>query len=521
MKQFVSLLWRRKVSFCAATLVTAAAAVLAIRAEPQTYRAEAMLRASDDSGSVAWLDDSRIAATARQVNLHVHAGIWDRLFASGSEAELAALKRSLYVEQRPAGAVLIRFEASDPQIAAQFTNAIAQAYVEQNAVARKQASEITANALTARAAEVEAQIERDLEALRGNYRSEVLKDRVDANRRIYASLLERISQISPLAGSGIQVAAIAQPPLEPYRTNLGWHLAIAGMLALLAGTGAALLRERTDTLVRIPEDAPAPVIGAIPHTLSEYGPGADSLTIEKVAWEAKDSEPSESYRAILASILNSADAASQRVLLVTSPRANEGKTTIASNLAIALAEVQHRVLLIDADLRRPRLHAIFEVANTSGLGDLLCAIPSVLDMPVDQLVRKTGIPNLSLLPSGPATDGIFNRLYSESMWRLLSRFRMDFDHVIVDAPPVLEVADARPLARNSDGVIVVLRAKRSDKRDARAVMEQLARDGAEVQGIVLNDWPSSGRDDHYRGSYGSRAREHRETHARVPDPARS
>jgi receptor protein-tyrosine kinase len=229
---------------------------------------------------------------------------------------------------------------------------------------------------------------------------------------------------------------------------------------------------------------------------------------ERITWEQKDSEFSESFRNVLASILLPANSGeTPRVLVVTSPQPGEGKTTVASNLAIALAEIKHRVLLIDGDMRKPRLHGVFDVPNTTGLSDLLTEKEAILDLPTEQLVRKTQIPNLFVIPSGPGPDGIFNKLYSPRMMRLFCRFREEFDHVIIDAPPCLEFADARILARNADGVILVFRANKTDKRTALAVVEQLMRDRIRIVGTVLNDWNSKhgkGYNEYY--NYGKRNR---------------
>jgi len=158
------------------------------------------------------------------------------------------------------------------------------------------------------------------------------------------------------------------------------------------------------------------------------------------------------------------------------------------------------VLLIDADLHRPRLHAVVDVANTSGLSELLCAHSSVLELAAQQMVKATGIPNLSLLPSGPGADGIFNRLYSARVKGLLGRFREAFDYVIIDTPPALETADARVLARSSDGVIVVLRANRSRTPEALETAGQFLRDRVPVIGTVLNDWPAKAARAGYYGA---------------------
>ena len=136
-----------------------------------------------------------------------------------------------------------------------------------------------------------------------------------------------------------------------------------------------------------------------------------------------------------------------KVLVVTSPSPREGKTTVISNLAIALAEINHRVLLIDADMRLPRLHTIFDLPNTFGLSDVLHArtpIGAYLD---ESLVRKASIPDLCLLPAGPARTNLSRLLYSTRMQELMNRFRQTFDTILIDTAPVLSVPDARILAR--------------------------------------------------------------------------
>jgi polysaccharide biosynthesis transport protein len=493
--------WRRKGTVLAAVLASLAAAVCALHFEPRMYEAQAVLDPDDANASGAF-DDALLESVAKRLNVTNGFTWWDRLFAA---SPVSALKRNLRIEQDGPRALRIRFESSDPQMAARFANALAENYVEQNAETRRRAADDSARALRARASQVEVQLQQDRAALRGAYptSSELLKDRVEANRRIYESMLEQINQATIAPPSGVRVIATAQAPLEPSRPDAATQLSFAILFGIVLGAGGAMLREKTDTKVRGPEVVSGvPVLASIPRAPRTERGALDPPAIERAAWEEKDSETSEAFRSVLASIFSFPSGRGIRAMLVTSPRAAEGKTTVASNLAIALAQIQRRVLLIDADLRRPRLHAIFDVANTSGLGDLLCANPSVLDLPPGQLVKSTDIPNLSLLSSGPGTDGIFNRLYSSRMTRLLTRFREEFDHVVIDAPPALEVADARMLARGADGVILVLRANRSDKRDAAAVIEQLRYDGARIPGIVLNEWRASRRDYRYRRPYG-------------------
>lgn len=350
-----------------------------------------------------------------------------------------------------------------------------------------------------------------------------LKNNLDTTRQVYDSMVQKMSEAriaSAIRPMNIRLVGPAEPPSTPYKPNTPLDVGVGLFAGMIFGVGCAMLLEQSNKRIRAPGEMvtispmltelgtipQAPRLGMLGARLLGSGAGGQGR-VERIAWEQKDSEFSESFRAVLASILLPArNQESPRVFVVTSPRPGEGKTTVSSNLAIALAEIKHRVLLIDGDLRRPRLHEIFDVANTTGLSDLLCEKESILDLPCEQLVQKTPIPNLFLIPSGPGPDGIFNHLYSPRVVRLLDRLREDFDHVIIDAPPTLEFADARVLARSSDGVILVFRANQTDRRTALAVVEQLGRDRIPILGTVLNDWnpksPGNYGDYSYRGRYG-------------------
>jgi receptor protein-tyrosine kinase len=179
----------------------------------------------------------------------------------------------------------------------------------------------------------------------------------------------------------------------------------------------------------------------------------------------------------------------------------EGKTTEVSNLGIALAEISGRVLLIDGDMRRPRLHKVFNQANSWGLSDVLSEKNAIEDLRLDVLVKKTDVPHLYLLPSGASTDNIFGLLSSGRMARLIPRFRQEFDYVLVDAPPCLEFADARIMARYAERLLLVVRADSTDKRTAQAAVQRLLLDRIPVMGVILNRWDPARRDSYGYGSY--------------------
>jgi receptor protein-tyrosine kinase len=238
-----------------------------------------------------------------------------------------------------------------------------------------------------------------------------------------------------------------------------------------------------------------PELGAIPQAgawnwsfLRLPSSSNGKLGIERAALEQR-SALSESFRTTLASILSAdRDGSRPRVLVVTSSRPLEGKTTVVSNLGIALTGISKKVLLIDGDMRRPRLHRVFDQANSWGLSDVLREKNAIDELPLDVLVKKTSIPHLYLLPSGASTENIFGLLYSGRMSRLLPLFRQEFDYVLVDAPPCLEFADARIMARYADELLLVVRANHTDRRTVQAAVQRLRLDRIPVMGVILNRW---------------------------------
>jgi len=191
-------------------------------------------------------------------------------------------------------------------------------------------------------------------------------------------------------------------------------------------------------------------------------------------------------------------------MVITSASPQEGKSTVASNLGIALAEIGHRILLIDGDMRIPRLHAIYGVANTFGLSDLLYDRKPIREYPDDALVRRTMVPDLYLLPSGPARAVFPKLLHSPRTEELLTRLLETYDTILIDSPPVLSVPDARILARSADGVILVVRAHRTQQAAAFAAARCFIEDGSIILGTVLNGWnpkASSYGATHYNASY--------------------
>jgi succinoglycan biosynthesis transport protein ExoP len=331
-----------------------------------------------------------------------------------------------------------------------------------------------------------------------------LQHDVDTNRELYDALLLRIKQAglaAAMRSSNVVVVDQAKPPVLPFRPNFPMNTALGLVTGLFVGVGFVLMRDRFNRNIESPGLSPAylrlPELGVIPAARLAsrriaWLPASTRVPLQLKGADAASREHAnlaEAYRATLTSILlPTLHGEGPRVLVLTSPEAGAGKTTVTSNLGMATAEIGRRVLLIDADLRRPRLHRLFEIPNSFGLTDILRITTPLEEIPVNQLVRQTKIPGLCLVPSGPTTDGLTSLLYSPRLTEFLERVAKEFDLVLIDAPPMLYFADARVLGRHSDGVILVLRSGQT-KRDAAILARQrFDEDGTCVLGTILNSW---------------------------------
>jgi polysaccharide biosynthesis transport protein len=343
----------------------------------------------------------------------------------------------------------------------------------------------------------------------------ILERDVETNQQLYDSLLQKAREVgiaTAMRGSNVRIIDTAVPPLLPYKPNVTWNLLLGSLSGLLSGMVIVFMRESLDRTFKGPGEASVhlkvPELGVIPSgnllTGSTYGrpplatspSAADAAAqgpaagkVELVTWRDKSSGLADSFRSVLASILHSTEnGAAPRIILVSSATRGEGKTTIVSNLGIALAEINQRVLLIDADIRKPRLNGVFNLTNTWGLSDVLRETSSLRDSPLEALVQRTEIPGLNVLTSGPRTNSITSLLYSNRMLELLQRLRCDFDHVLIDTPPMLQIPDARILGRLVDAAILICRAGKTDRDAALAAKRRLTDDGIPLLGTILNDW---------------------------------
>jgi len=358
-----------------------------------------------------------------------------------------------------------------------------------------------------------------------------LKREVDSSRQLYQEMLQKVKQAglaAAMRASNVVVVDTAKPPLLPYRPRVFMNSALGLLSGLFLGLGFVLLRERLDRRIQAPGDTELylnlPELGAIPMaetpasrqipnrfrrrlepTLLSADRSNPSQTSspELATWQSKRSFMAECVRTTLASILwPGQNGHHPRVLVFTSPCPGDGKTTVISNLGIAIAEIGRTVVLIDGDLRNPRLHSVFCMSNKWGLTDVLSADTPVETVALEHLVCRTKISGLAVLPGGSISKvSPSNLFYSPRMSRLLARLHSEFDMVMIDAPPMIHLADARVLGRLADGVVLVVRAGQTTTESALFASQRFVEDGTRVLGTVLNSWDPKSSPRYGYGTY--------------------
>ena len=336
---------------------------------------------------------------------------------------------------------------------------------------------------------------------------QALKREADGDKTLYDELVRKIKEAGINAGfqnGSIRIADPARPPLKSVYPNILLNVLLAFLLAGLLSAGAALLADLLDKTVRDPEQVArtlrTEVIGSLPlmknRRSSLLAPSAQG----NAGGEESDlSGFNESVRTLRNSILLGNFAEHYRSLLVTSAAPGEGKTTTASNLAIANAEQGKRTLLIDGDLRRPSVHRNFNLPSVVGLSNVLLG-----EIPWREvLISPESLPDLHILPAGPPAQRACD-LVSRGLTELLEEASSEYDLVILDAPPLLGFAEPLQMATAVDGVIIVACAGKTTRRAVASVLTTLNRVRARIVGLVLNEVHREISDSyHYYGYYRS------------------
>lgn len=330
----------------------------------------------------------------------------------------------------------------------------------------------------------------------------VLKQEADSNRQLYDGLLQQLKEASLAAGlesSNIRIVDRARIPLHPARPNIPINLEFAVLVGLVGGVAIAFALEALDTTVRTPEQAESisglPILGVIPlqsifegavtsiakAPLLKKLPRTNSGPRPLISYLEPHSEIAEAYRALRTSILLSSVSQPPRSILVTSSVPQDGKTMTSINISIVLAQQGKRVLLVDADMRRPSVHKAFGIKGQVGLSNLLTGGAKISDA-----IQTTVQPNLFVLPAGPVPPHPSELLSSSLMEDLLRKWREEYDHVIIDSSPVISVTDAVLLSVQADAVLLIVRSGQTTSAHVRRTRSLLQSVKASLLGIVVN-----------------------------------
>ena len=257
---------------------------------------------------------------------------------------------------------------------------------------------------------------------------------------------------------------------------------MGGLLGLFLGVGFAFFLEYLDDTIRMPDDIndrlDAALLGVIPQFAKARGSKMPPIVLQ----DKSRSSPAEAYRSLRTNLLFSDMSNPPKTIVVTSAGPQEGKSLTIVNLSVAMAQAGQNVLLVDADLRRPMLHRVFNVERSKGLSTVLAG-----ELTIDETVVKTDIPNLSVLTSGALPSNPSEILGSLQMKELISQTREQYDIVLFDSAPTLTMADTPVLCSEVDGVLLIINAGNTTRKALGMTIEQLERVEARILGVVLNN----------------------------------
>lgn len=310
---------------------------------------------------------------------------------------------------------------------------------------------------------------------------------------VYDGTIKRLQEINLVRDSGGFDARVLSNPMNGVKVAPLAHqdLPLGLMLGLMVGVGLAYLADMADKSFRSPEEIRKqlglPLVGHIPY----FGP--DTETAERRAAGEPTVDPmlcchfkpksldSEAYRAVRTSLFFATQGQGLKVIQVTSPNKGDGKSLLISNLAVTTAQSGKRVLMIDADCRRPRQHKVFNLPNEIGLATVLNG-----EVTPEQCIHETVVPGLSVMPAGPVPPNPSELLVSPRFKELLDSFRSQYDYIFVDTPPLLAVTDPCIVAGKVDGMFLAIRLTRKGRPDAERAREILSSLNVRCFGVVVN-----------------------------------
>jgi capsular exopolysaccharide synthesis family protein len=319
----------------------------------------------------------------------------------------------------------------------------------------------------------------------------ILKREVETNRDLYKNLLQRMKEAGIQAGitaSNIQVVDQAAVPVRPHTPNIPRNILWAVSIGLLLGVGLGFFFEYLDNTIKTSEEVEhlirLPSFGMVPEISFEKSRQLERgkiYPVELITFGHPRSMLSEVYRNIRTSILLSFSERPPKSLVISSPNSMEGKTTTAVNMAIAFSQLGAPVLIVDGDMRKPRIHKLFNESNRVGLSSFLSG-----NAELKSIIRNSNIPNLFYIPSGPVPPNPSELLGSNLFKNMLQFLGRSFDQIIFDAPPVLSFGDSLILSNRVDGVVLVVMSGKTPREALNQSKNALFQVNAKILGVVVN-----------------------------------
>jgi capsular exopolysaccharide synthesis family protein len=506
LRDYIRVLLRRKWLIIVAVAVAVGVAVALSLVSTKIYSAQAQILA--ESQGAIFTPDGQVVSDPTSIATQVEV-IKSRPVAIEVAKRLAGRSQLVTAvrvgTQGTTKVININVDSSDPVVARDGATTYAKVYIEQRRTAAVDNIQETGRVLLQRAQQAKAQLD-DLDnkiAKASPAEAQGLRTQRDTIATQYTLYQQRYDQSgvdAPLTRGGVQLLQEAVTPTKPITPKPVRNGLLALALGLLVGCGAALLFEYLDDSVKTAEDIErnsrgTSILGSIP-AVADW---RNRETARLVTVEDPAAPISEAYRALRTSLQFIGLRQPLRTVLVTSPMAAEGKTTTLANLAITLARSGLRVICVDCDLRRPRLHSFFGLPAGVGFTSVLLG-----DSPLSASLQEVQVApggSLRILPSGPLPPNPAELLGTARVSELLTAVAADADIVLVDAPPLLPITDAVVLSSRVDGVVVVATAQVTSRRHLGRAMELLHRAGAETVGVVFNG--TTGEDE-YGYSYNYR-----------------
>jgi len=329
----------------------------------------------------------------------------------------------------------------------------------------------------------------------------VLKREVDSNKNLYDSLLRRTKETEvskELETTTISVVDLADVPKSPFTPNRKRDISAGVTMGLLLGVVFAFILEYLDSTVKTAEDIELyvrlPFLGYVPSARRE---AKGEKEIDLIAHKSPRSRITEAYRSVRTSIIfSSPEDKPIKTILVTSTSPQEGKTTVSINLSIVFAHANEKTLIVEGDLRKPRIARSLGVGNDVGVSSYLAGQKGI-----EEVIKSTFIPNLFVIPSGPKPPNPSELLISSKTGLFLEELQKRFDRIIVDSPPTFSVADSVILANKVDGVIDIIRSGFLNIDVILRGRQRLSEAKARILGVVLNNVDVKREDSYYYYHY--------------------